>query len=99
MIAVADGFIVMLQWRPNPQGGQARFDPTVFDRTIDLKVFVEHSATVWSYVDHLVEVDESVMKQVPGGIGRSPSTRPNICRIGYPQRRSVYYMASVRIHV
>jgi len=68
VIAVADGFIVMLQWRPNPQGGQARYDPTVFDRAVDLKVFIEHSAHVWSYVDHLIEVDASIMKQVPGGV-------------------------------
>ncbi len=68
VIAVADGFFVMLQWRPNPQGGQARFDPTVFDRAIDLKVFVEHSSTMWSYVDHLVEVDPAIMQQVPGGV-------------------------------
>jgi len=58
----------MLQWRPNPPGGQAKFDPTVFDRAVDLKVFIEHSATVWSYVDHLVEVDASILKQVPGGV-------------------------------
>ena len=51
-----------------PQGGQARFDPTVFDRAIDLKVFVEHSSTMWSYVDHLVEVDPAIMQQVPGGV-------------------------------
>ncbi|MEQ1853915.1 MAG: hypothetical protein ABMA01_20280, partial [Chthoniobacteraceae bacterium] len=68
VVAVADGFIVMLQWRPNPQGGQAKFDPTVFDRAVDLKVFIEHSAHVWSYVDHLIEVDASIMTQVPGGV-------------------------------
>ena len=68
VIAVADGFVVTLQWRPNPQGGQAKYDPTVFDRAVDLKVFIEHSATVWSYVDHLVEMDASIMKQVPGGV-------------------------------
>jgi len=68
VIAVAEGFVVMLQWRPNPQGGQAKFDPTVFDRAVDLKVFLEHSAQVWSYVDHLVEVDPSIMNQVPGGV-------------------------------
>ncbi len=68
VVAVADGFVVTLQWRPNPQGGQAKYDPTVFDRAVDLKVFIEHSATVWSYVDHLVEVDASIMKQVPGGV-------------------------------
>jgi len=68
VIAVADGFIVMLQWRPNPQGGQAKYDPSVFDRAVDLKVFIEHSAHVWSYVDHLIEVDAAIMKQVPGGV-------------------------------
>ncbi|HRH95205.1 MAG TPA: hypothetical protein PLB55_04690 [Prosthecobacter sp.] len=68
VIAVADGFIVMLQWRPNPQGGQAKYDPSVFDRAVDLKVFIEHSAQVWSYVDHLIEVDAAIMKQVPGGV-------------------------------
>jgi hypothetical protein len=68
VIAVADGFIVTLQWRPNPSGGQAKYDPTVFDRAVDLKVILEHSATVWSYVDHLVEVDAAIMKQIPGGV-------------------------------
>jgi len=68
VVAVADGFIVMLQWRPNPQGGQAKFDPSVFDRAVDLKVFIEHSAHVWSYVDHLVEVDAAIMTEVPGGV-------------------------------
>jgi len=68
VVAVADGFVVMLQWRPNPAGGQAKYDPTVFDRAVDLKVFIEHSAYVWSYVDHLVEVDASILKQVPGGV-------------------------------
>ncbi|MFN0079839.1 MAG: hypothetical protein ACKVY0_25525 [Prosthecobacter sp.] len=68
VVAVADGFIVMLQWRPNPQGGQAKYDPSVFDRAVDLKVFIEHSAHVWSYVDHLVEVDAAIMKDVPGGV-------------------------------
>jgi len=68
VLAVADGFVVTLQWRPNPQGGQAQYDPTVFDRAVDLKVFIEHAATVWSYVDHLVEVDASIMNQVPGGV-------------------------------
>ncbi|WP_395749010.1 hypothetical protein [Prosthecobacter sp.] len=68
VVAVADGYIVMLQWRPNPQGGQAKYDPSVFDRAVDLKVFIEHSAHVWSYVDHLIEVDAAIMKQVPGGV-------------------------------
>jgi hypothetical protein len=68
VVAVADGFVVMLQWRPNPPGGQAKFDPSVFDRAVDLKVFIEHSARVWSYVDHLVEVDAAIMRQVPGGV-------------------------------
>lgn len=60
VLAVADGFIVSLQWRPNPPGGQAQFDPTVFDRAVDLKVVTEHSANVWSYLDHLVEVAEFI---------------------------------------
>lgn len=68
VVAVTDGFVVTLQWRPNPKGGQAKFDPTVFDRAVDLKVFIEHAATVWSYMDHLVEVDKSIMEQVPGGV-------------------------------
>lgn len=68
VLAVADGFIVMLQWRPNPPGGQAKYDPSVFDRAVDLKVFIEHSAHVWSYVDHLIAVDAAIMKQVPGGV-------------------------------
>lgn len=62
VLAVADGHIVVLQWRPNPKGGQP--DPTVFDRAVDLKVVIEHAATCWSYVDHLVEVDPAIMKQV-----------------------------------
>jgi hypothetical protein len=75
---VADGFIVTLQWRPNPKGGQAQFDPTVFDRAVDLKVFIEHAATVWSYVDHLVEVDRSIMEQVPGGVRPGQPVRVRI---------------------
>jgi hypothetical protein len=54
VLAVADGRVVMIQWRPNPKGGQP--DPTVFDRAVDLKVVVEHADTCWSYVDHLVEL-------------------------------------------
>ncbi len=54
VVAVADGYVVMIQWRPNPVGGQ--LDPTVFDRAVDLKVVVEHAATCWSFVDHLVEL-------------------------------------------
>jgi hypothetical protein len=78
VIAVADGFIVMLQWRPNPPGGQAKFDPTVFDRAVDLKVFIEHSARVWSYVDHLIEVDAAIMEQVPGGVQPGPPVNVRI---------------------
>ena len=63
VLAVADGHVVTIQWRPNPPGGQAQFDPTVFDRAVDLKVTLEHSATVWSYVDHLVEVSEAIRKE------------------------------------
>jgi hypothetical protein len=62
VVAVADGYIVMIQWRPNPPGGQP--DRTVFDRAVDLKVTLEHSATCWSYVDHLVELDPAIQKQV-----------------------------------
>lgn len=58
VLAVADGFVVSLQWRPNPSGGQP--DPTVFDRAVDLKVILEHSATCWSYVDHLVAVADFI---------------------------------------
>ena len=59
VLAVADGHVVTLQWRPkgNP-------DPTVFDREVDLKVVLEHSATSWSYVDHLDEVAEFIRKEV-----------------------------------
>ncbi len=78
VVAVADGFVVMLQWRPNPPGGQAKFDPTVFDRAVDLKVFIEHSAHVWSYVDHLIEVDPAIMKQVPGGVQPGPPVNVRI---------------------
>ncbi len=78
VVAAADGFIVALQWRPNPQGGQAKYDPTVFDRAVDLKVFIEHSAKVWSYVDHLVEVDAAIMKHVPGGLQPGPPAHVRI---------------------
>jgi hypothetical protein len=59
VLAVADGFLVVIQWRPkgNP-------DPTVFDREVDLKLTLEHSATCWSYVDHLVGMEESLLQQV-----------------------------------
>ena len=62
VLAVAEGHVVSVQWRPNPTGGQ--LDPTVFDRAVDLKVVVEHSATCWSYVDHLVALDPAIRKQV-----------------------------------
>ena len=62
VLAVADGQLVVIQWRPNPKGGQP--DPTVFDRAVDLKVIIEHAATCWSYVDHLVELDPAIQKQV-----------------------------------
>lgn len=62
VLAVADGHLVMLQWRPNPPGGQP--DPTVFDRAVDIKVVIEHAATCWSYVDHLTEVDPALLKQM-----------------------------------
>jgi hypothetical protein len=61
VLAVADGHVVVIQWRPNPRGGQP--DPTVFDRAVDLKVVLEHSANVWSYVDHLVKVEEFIRQQ------------------------------------
>ncbi|MBI5395240.1 MAG: hypothetical protein HZA91_08100 [Verrucomicrobia bacterium] len=64
VLAVADGHVVVIQWRPNPVGGQP--DPTVFDRAVDLKVVIEHTATCWSYVDHLVELDAAIQKQVGG---------------------------------
>lgn len=62
VLAVADGRIVVIQWRPNPPGGQP--DPTVFDRAVDLKVILEHAATCWSYVDHLVGLDAAIQKQI-----------------------------------
>lgn len=64
VLAVADGKIVVIQWRPNPPGKQP--DPTVFDRAVDLKVTLEHAATCWSYVDHLVELDPGIQKRVDG---------------------------------
>ncbi len=64
VLAVADGFIVSLQWRPNPPGGQAQFDPTVLDRAVDLKLTLEHSATCWSYYDHVTELEASLLKEV-----------------------------------
>jgi hypothetical protein len=62
VLAVAGGRIVVIQWRPNPVGGNP--DPTVFDRAVDLKVTLEHAATCWSYLDHLVELDPAIQKQV-----------------------------------
>lgn len=59
VVAVADGFLVVVQWRPkgNP-------DPTVFDREVDLKLTLEHSATCWSYYDHVTELEASLVKEV-----------------------------------
>jgi len=59
VVAVADGFLVVIQWRPkgNP-------DPTVFDREVDLKLTLEHSATCWSYYDHVTELEASLLKAV-----------------------------------
>jgi hypothetical protein len=62
VLAVADGRVVMIQWRPNPKGGQP--DLTVFDRAVDLKVVIEHAETCWSYVDHLVELAPAIQKKV-----------------------------------
>jgi hypothetical protein len=64
VLAVADGRVVIIQWRPNAVGGNP--DPTVFDRAVDLKVTLEHAATCWSYVDHLIELDPAIQKQVGG---------------------------------
>lgn len=64
VLAVTDGRVVAIQWRPNPPGGQP--DPTVFDRAVDLKVIIEHTPTCWSYLDHLVELDTVIQKQVGG---------------------------------
>ena len=61
VLAVADGHVVTIQWRPNPIGGQP--DPTVFDRAVDLKVIIEHSSNVWSYVDHLVDVSDFIRQE------------------------------------
>jgi hypothetical protein len=66
VLAVAAGFIVTLQWRPNPAGGQP--DPTVIDRAVDLKVVLEHAVTCWSYLDHLVEVSEFIRKEAGEGL-------------------------------
>ncbi len=59
VVAVADGCVVNIQWRPkgNP-------DPTVQDREVDLKVIVEHSPTCWSHVDHLTQLDPALTKQI-----------------------------------
>lgn len=59
VVAAADGFLVVVQWRPkgNP-------DPTVFDRAVDLKLTLEHSATCWSYYDHVTELEASLLKEV-----------------------------------
>jgi hypothetical protein len=70
VIAVADGRIVVIQWRPNPVGGNP--DPTVFDRAVDLKVTLEHAATCWSYVDHLIELDPAIQGQAGGELKPGP---------------------------
>ncbi len=59
VLAMADGYIVNIQWRPkgNP-------DPAVFDREVDLKVIIEHSATCWSYVDHLDGLTDELRTRV-----------------------------------
>ena len=62
VLAVADGRIVVIQWRPNAVGGNP--DPTVFARAVDLKVTLEHAATCWSYLDHLIELDPAIQQQV-----------------------------------
>ncbi|MEQ2008283.1 MAG: hypothetical protein ABMA26_15925 [Limisphaerales bacterium] len=59
VVAVADGFLVVIQWRPNGNP-----DPTVFDRAVDLKLTLEHSATCWSYYDHVTELESSLLKEV-----------------------------------
>jgi hypothetical protein len=59
VVAVADGFLVVIQWRPNGNP-----DPTSFDRAVDLKLTLEHSATCWSYYDHVAELEASLLKEV-----------------------------------
>lgn len=73
VVAVADGYVVVIQWRPkgNP-------DPTVFDREVDLKVTLEHSENCWSYVDHLVAFDETLLKQLSQPLKPGP---PHFTRI------------------
>ncbi len=75
VLAVADGRIVVIQWRPNPTGGQP--DPTVFDRAVDLKIVIEHTTTCWSYVDHLVAIDPVIQKQV--GQELKPGQPVSVC--------------------
>src|SRR6185295_6774159 len=50
-----------IQWRPNDP---KEADPTVFKREVDLKVIVQHSRSCWSYVDHLLALDDVILKQV-----------------------------------
>lgn len=59
VLAPADGHLVAVQWRPkgNP-------DPTTFDREVDLKLILEHSATCWSYVDHIAVLDEALLREM-----------------------------------
>ena len=70
VLAVADGTIVVLQWRPQMKVDP---DPTVIRRDVDLKVIIEHAATCWSYVDHLVEVEESLLKQAGQEVQPGPA--------------------------
>jgi hypothetical protein len=76
VLAVADGRLVAIQWRPNPAGGQP--DPTVFDRAVDLKLVIEHSATCWSYVDHLIEIDPAIQQAVGRNLTPGPPIHTRI---------------------
>ena len=60
VLAVADGHIVSIQSRPQHN----ILDPTVFKRDVDLKIIIEHSESVWSYLDHMGNLEESLLKQI-----------------------------------
>ncbi|MBI2300505.1 MAG: hypothetical protein HYU66_16465 [Armatimonadetes bacterium] len=59
VLAVADGKIVEIQWRP-----MGSPDPTVFDRPVDLRVVLQHSASCFSYLDHLVQLEPEIAAPV-----------------------------------